>query len=175
MVVVILLDPAASLLSIIIRKAHHVAGQRIVRINPPVLLLKPDALDPVPASRRGVGLVHLIRLGLKRLLLVHGKLLFIRNIIGIRVFIDQIRNFRPIVSKYLTEGRHRRLQVIVPALIDLIGIDDQVIDHLAGGKIGSVPVHDVSPSVGQRPAVIGGMLAQDDLGIILVVFLYHLV
>ena len=45
LVIVILLNSATSLLSVIVGESHHVAGQGIIRIKSPVLILKPDALD----------------------------------------------------------------------------------------------------------------------------------
>ena len=175
LVVVILLDPAASLFSVIIGKADHIAGQRVVRVKSPVLILKPDTFDLLSAVilRLCVGIVQFLLLCLEFFLLIRGDLLLIRHIVGILVCGDHSHQVRPVVPEHLAEGGHRRLQIVILILVDLIRVEDQVVDLLARRQIRSVSVHDITAAVRDRPAVVGGMLVQYDLGVVCVFILDH--
>ncbi len=78
---------------------------------------------------------------------------------------DQLPQFLFIIVKDLGKSGQCRLQVAFPVPHDLLGVQDQIIDLLAGGQKGPVPVHDIAPLVGDHPAVIL-LLGQHDLGII---------
>ena len=106
LVIVILLNSAASLFSVIVGKSHNIAGQRIIRIKSPVLVLKPDTFDLLPAVllRLRVGIIQFFLFCLKFFLFVRGDLLLVGHIIGIFIGRDRCQKIRAVVSKHLAEG-----------------------------------------------------------------------
>ena len=166
-------------------EAQNRAGRVVVGVIPFIFLLKPDAVDLFLLLRRDVALgeclVHLVPGGLKPLLLIHRQLPGVADVGAVRIFQDQVGELRLVVAEGCGQGRGGGVQIfILPvlgivAVHDLPGVDDEVVHLIAHRQISPVPVHNVPPLVGDRPAVIAGVLVQHNLGVLLVIFLDDIV
>ena len=163
--VVILLNTAAALLTVVKGKSDHVARQCTVRIKSAVLVLKPYTFDTGGFTLVRELLVHLVCQFFKRFFFINRKLAGKLYIIRLAVLADRIKNRLSVITKHFTKGLHRRFQIFFRSLIDLVRIQDQVVHLLTGGQIRTVSVHNIASSVRDRTTVEGRMLVQHDLGI----------
>ena len=183
--VVGLLDSAVSCGSVAGGKAQNGAGRLIIGIIPLILLLEPDTVDPFfllgGIAALGKSFVHLVPGSLKILFLIHCQLSGITDVGTFRIFQNQVGQLCLIIAEGVGQSRRSGIQILVLAACRVItiqnlrGFDDHVVHLVAHRQIGTVAVHNVSPFIGNGPAVIAGMLAQHNLAVFHIVFFNNII
>ena len=153
--VIILLDSSGTGASVLLGETDDIAGSGSVGIHSPVLVLKPDAQNFFLLAVLRKGLVSGLGLGLKLFLFLKGHLFFIPDIGAVLLSRDRAPQILRVKAEQLCEQRNGRLHALLfLILVHLLRIENQSVHLLAGGQVGSVPIHNVSPPVGNRPAVV---------------------